>query len=422
MAQRVKIVAACRSDDLKYRASSNIYQDIFYSLPALLCKLTPVTMARNLVAVPVRGGTVNAAIDRLDRSAGTPAMPFLAADVGGTYARVGLMQVARGTARTVEMLAYRKLACAQFPGLAELLQSFADDYTQTTVRHCVLACAGHVDGGQVLNDNSPWPIDLARLREAMALDDVAVLNDLEALAYAIDHRADRDARLLCGPGTSADGPILVIGPGTGLGAAVRLPASAGGRVLATEAGQMDYAPHAMRERELLAQVAPRGGYVAYEHLVSGPGLLTTYGALCALRGEAPGLATPEAVTAAAAACTDTRAVEAVEIFCASLGSFAGSLAMTFMTTGGVYLAGGFLHAMFALLQRSAFEERFLHGRSVRALLSRVPVWVTEHGHKGVLGAAQWYLRRGVSADTRCEPGVDRPHAGHPSKGNPVQAP
>ena len=117
-------------------------------------------------------------------------------------------------------------------------------------------------------------------------------------------------------------------------------------------------------------------------------------------GEGQRLASPEAITAAAAACSDAQAVEAVEIFCAALGSFAGSLAMTFMATGGVYLAGGFLYSMFALLERSAFEQRFLHGRSVRALLSQVPVRVTEHGRNGVLGAARWYIRRGVAGDTK----------------------
>lgn len=348
---------------------------------------------------------MNAAVDHLDRPASVLAMPFLAADVGGTYARVGLMQASQSKGREVDVLAYRKLACAQFSGLAELLQSFVQENVQTTVRHCVLACAGHVTGEEVLNDNSPWPIHPAQLRQAMALDDVAVLNDLEALAYAIHTRPDSSARLLCGPDTQVDGPILVIAPGTGLGAAVRLPASAGGRVLATEAGQMDYAPNSMREREVLAWLAPQGGYMAYERVVSGPGLLILYSALCGLRGETPSLDTPEGITAAAAACVDARAVEAVEIFFASLGSFAGSLAMTFMTTGGVYLAGGFLHSMLALLERSAFEERFLHGRSVRAFLSRVPVRVTEHGRKGVLGAARWYLTRGESMGT--DPRVPR---------------
>jgi glucokinase len=71
--------------------------------------------------------------------------------------------------------------------------------------------------------------------------------------------------------------------------------------------------------------------------------------------------------------------------------------MAFMASGGVYLVGGFLHSIFALLERSAFVERFLHGRSVRPFLSRVPVRVMEHGRHGVLGAANWYLRRAASA-------------------------
>jgi len=71
--------------------------------------------------------------------------------------------------------------------------------------------------------------------------------------------------------------------------------------------------------------------------------------------------------------------------------------MAFMPTGGIYLGGGFLHSIFALLERSAFVERFLHGRSVRSFLSRVPVRVMEHGRHAVLGAASWYLRRAVIA-------------------------
>jgi glucokinase len=339
---------------------------------------------------------VNAESHR-EQSAVVSALPFLAADVGGTFARVALVQASHEEPHEVEVVDYREFVCAQFQGLAELLRAFIDGHAQTTVRHCVLACAGYLKGDEVLNDNSAWPIHPARLRHAMGFDEVAVLNDLEALGHVVDSRRDVGSRLLCGPDIGVDGPILVIGPGTGLGAAVRLPATAGGGVLATEAGQMDYAPNSVREREVLAQLAPRGGYLAYERIVSGPGLLAVYEALCALRGEAPTLATSEAVTAAAAACSDAQATEAAEIFCASLGSFAGSLAMTFMTTGGVYLAGGFLHSMFTLLEHSAFEERFLHGCSVRTLLSRVPVWVVEHGRKSVLGAAKWYLRRGGSS-------------------------
>lgn len=334
--------------------------------------------------------------DHFDLQAGVSSQPFLAADVGGTHARVALMRATHGRDDSPEMLAYRKFACADFPGLPELLRAFVDRDVRSPVRHCVLACAGQVMDDEVLQDNLAWPIRLPHLRSALAFDDVAVLNDFEALGYALDGSLANNGRLLCGPDASVQGPVVVIGPGTGLGAAVRLPEPGDGRVLTTEAGQMDFAPNTLREREILACLAPAGGYVAYERVVSGPGLLTLYMVLCRLNGTTPRYATPEAVTEAALTSADAQAIEAVEIFCEALGSFAGSLAMAFMASGGVYLAGGFLYSMFALLERSAFAERFLHDRSVRAFLARIPVRVMEHGRHGVFGAARWYLRHGVS--------------------------
>lgn len=331
---------------------------------------------------------------------GASARTFLAADVGGTHARVALVRSSRSSGAGFELTRYRSVACADYPGLAEVLQSFVSDEVRHPVRHCVLACAGQVVGSEVLNDNLPWPIDPRQVRSALGLDDLAVLNDFEALGHALGDLDPQYGRLLCGPGICAAGAQLVIGPGTGLGAAVRLGGAAPGCVLASEAGQVDFAPNTVREREILACLAPGGGYVPYERIVSGPGLLTLYTTICQLRGRAARFATPEAVTAAAVAANDVEAIEAACIFCAALGSFAGSLAMTFMAAGGVYLAGGFLYSMFDLLEHSDFTERFLHGRSARAFLSGVPVRVIEHGRHGVLGAAAWYLQRGeVSAQT-----------------------
>ncbi len=349
-----------------------------------------------------------AAMDHPELHESVATRPFLAADVGGTHARVALMRVSPHADRAPDVLAYRKFACKEFASLSELLKAFLAHDARIPVRHCVLACAGQVMGDEILHDNIAWPIRLSQLRNALGFDEVAALNDFEAFAYALDDPSVRAGRLLCGPDIREAGPILVIGPGTGLGAAVRLTGFTGSAVLTTEAGQMDFAPNALREREVLARIAPEGGYVAYERITSGPGLLILYTTLCGLRGIAPRLATPEAVTAAALAGDDAQAIEAVEIFCATLGSFTGGLAMAFMPTGGVYLGGGFLHSIFALLERSAFVERFLHGRSVRSFLSRVPVRVMEHGRHAVLGAAHWYLRRAFVANGASECSARRP--------------
>ncbi|HEY4092326.1 MAG TPA: glucokinase [Luteibacter sp.] len=319
-------------------------------------------------------------------------MLFLAGDIGGTNGHVALVRVADDLVGDIETLAYRVFPCAAFPSLADLLKTFIDAEVRAPVSHCVLACAGQVMGDEVAHDNLPWPVQVDALRAALGLADVTVLNDFEALAYAIEGPLAASGRHLCGPPTRGHGPSLVVGPGTGLGAAVYVPNAAGGTVLTTEAGQMDFAPHSLRDRDVLAYLAPGGGYVPVEQIVSGPGLLTAYEALCALDGEVATLSTPKAVTAAAASQSDKHAVEAVALFCAALGSFTGNLAMSYMPTGGIFLAGGFLSSIFDLLKHSAFEERFLHGRSVRAMLAEVPVWVTEHGCHGVQGAARWYMR------------------------------
>lgn len=339
---------------------------------------------------------MDVAVNPFGGRAGVPEPPFLAADIGGTHARIALVEPSPDADCGIEVLDSCKFACADFPGVVELLLAFTGRGASVPVRRCVLACAGQAMDGEVLSDNLAWPINLARVRAALDLDDVAILNDFEALGHALGGIPARTGRLLCGPDGLASGAALVIGPGTGLGAAVRIPGAADGGVLTTEAGQMDFAPHTLREREILACLVPDGGYLPYERVVSGPGLLALYTTLCTMLGAPPRCTTPEAVTHAATTHADAQAVEAVEIFCGALGSFAGGLAMAFMASGGVYLAGGFLHAMFELLGKSGFEQRFLHGRSVRAFLSRIPVRVMEHGRYGVLGAASWYVRHAGS--------------------------
>lgn len=327
--------------------------------------------------------------------------PFVAADVGGTHARVALVRAAGNGAPGFEVLAYRKFACADYGGLPELLTAFVERDATLPVERCVIACAGQVIGDAVVNDNLAWRVSPSQLRNALAFTDVALLNDFEALGYALDDVRDAGSLLLCGPDTYGDGPAVIVGPGTGLGAAVRLPGHVGARVLATECGQMDFAPCTAREREVLAQLAPSDGYVPYERVLSGPGLLTLYRTLAALSGRSGPLATPEAITAAACAGSDADAIETVGMFCAVLGSFVGNVALAFMADGGVYLAGGVLPQIRKPLQQSRFVQRFLNKAGMRQFLLRVPVRLIEHGRFGVLGAAHWYFDRFLRGPVRC---------------------
>ena len=320
--------------------------------------------------------------------------PLLAADVGGTHVRLGLVRAGdKSAAQPLEVLAYETRACGDYPGLGEAIADFLSKLGEGRIDAGVVASAGYqVDGGRLISANLPWPVDLAELRARLGLRDLRLVNDFQALAHAVPwFEASRVSQLSGPAGGTADGPVLALGPGTGFGCAVWIPSSAGPVVLATEAGQAALAAGTELEIAVLRELLRTRSHVAIEHLLSGPGLLNLYVALCALHGEAPRCARPQDVSDAALAAADARAHEALSTFCALLGSTAADLALACGAQGGVYLAGGILPGIAGFLAQSRFAERFLDKGLMREALERIPVRLVEHGRLGVLGAAAWYL-------------------------------
>jgi glucokinase len=329
---------------------------------------------------------------------------LLAADVGGTHARIGLVAFEERHGKpgslAPEVVAYRVYQCDEYAGLDAIVHEFCNEHA-VKPRQFALACAGYLHEGSVINSNLKWSIVPAQLERALSLDKVRVLNDFEALAHATAHLDESGAMPLHvpRPGVNAvNGPVVVVGPGTGLGVAVRLP---GARpvVLATEAGHSQLAARVGREQQVLAEWVPADTHVPYDHVLSGPGLMRLYQVLCRLEGEPVVYREPAAIVAAACADEDARAVETLHLFCGWLGSFTGDLAMLYSATGGIYLAGGFLSHMFAFLQRSSFVRRFLDKGVMSPFLQTVPVHVVDHAQLGVIGAASWLMERQMQSAT-----------------------
>jgi glucokinase len=319
---------------------------------------------------------------------------LLAADIGGTHARIGLVRAKSGSA-PLEVLAYRKYVCAEWPSLPAILEDFLKCEARQPVRHCAIAIAGYPVDDRVINENLAWPVSGHELRQALQFSDVALVNDFAALAHALRNIDISEGVALTRPGNpSASGARVVIGPGTGLGAAVLVPHTPRPLVLATEAGQVALAPRTALEREILGVLATGDRHVPVELALSGPGIVNLYNAVAILRGVAPTLTSPAAITDAAISGNAPIARIALEVFCGLLGSYVGDLAMLFNAGGGVFLAGGVLPHMQDFLLRSTFVERFLDKGGMRTVLERVPVRLLEHGRLGVLGAAGWYVDRG----------------------------
>ena len=305
---------------------------------------------------------------------------IIVADVGGTYARLGWIDADGDN----EIHDYRRYACAEHPDLASILHDYA---AGTPCHGAVVAIAGVLEGDRLINSNLPWAVSVEQTRAGAGLAWVQLINDFEAVANAVPTLApDTLAPLTSLKATGTSSPALVIGPGTGLGAAVWIEGQPP-RVLPTEVGQASLAAGNALELDIVRRLLRDRPYLHNEHVLSGPGLMNLYRCLCELRGATPVHADAGALVAAAE--SDALARETLETFCGWLGSVVGDLAIIFGARV-VYLAGGVTAHIPQFLHDGRFLQRYLNKGVMTEQLERVPVWRVEHGQLGLLGAVAWY--------------------------------
>jgi glucokinase len=315
----------------------------------------------------------------------------IAADVGGTFARLAWVTLNPGEAPVVRD--FRKFACSEYPSLASILREFSTGTAAGSAAHnssnAVVAIAGLLEGDHLLNTNLPWQVSVAGTLAESGLSHLRLINDFQAMAHAIPHADPQKMNRLAGSGDPLVGwPALILGPGTGLGAALRL----GGEhaaVLPSEIGHSALAAGNELELDVLRLLVRRYGHVDNERVLSGPGLVNLYHCLCELRGASPRWGMPQQLIEAAQSGQDPIAEESLHVFSEWLGSLVGDFAIAFGAKA-VYLSGGITSHIAEFLHDGRFQQRYLCKGALSDALRQVPVWRVDHGQLGVIGAAAWY--------------------------------
>ncbi len=309
----------------------------------------------------------------------------LVADIGGTNARFALCDPA---AAVPVLQVPRALPAAEFASLEHAVEHYLADVGVRPAR-AAFALACPVGGDEIRLTNRAWSFNRHGLRAALGLGELRLLNDFEAIARAVPVLGAAGCVSLDGRAHPIDaGPVSVIGPGTGFGAALLVGGAAEGwRVVATEGGHVAFAPLDEEERRLADWIVARHGRASWERLLSGSGLATIDAVLRGGGGAgAAPLRDPADVVAAALDGHDIAARNALARFCAILGSVAGDVALVHGARA-VVVAGGIVPRFLPFLRASAFRERFLDKGRFAAWLEPVPVHVVVHPHPGLLGAA-----------------------------------
>ncbi|MGH3951130.1 MAG: glucokinase [Pseudonocardiaceae bacterium] len=226
----------------------------------------------------------------------SPEQPWLVADIGGTNARFGLVTEPGGEPHRMKIL-----RCGYHPDLVSAIESYVDYLADSPRPHAAcVAVAGPVDGDRFRLTNAEWDFSVAESRRRLGFARLDLINDFTALALALPHLPAQALRPIGALARVPGKPIAVIGPGT---------------------------------------------RVSAEYLLSGPGLARLHQGLSIVHGVDAQPLAPEQVGERGRHGTDPVCAEALQMFCALLGAFAGNVALTFGARGGVVLGGGILSAI-----------------------------------------------------------------------------
>lgn len=316
-------------------------------------------------------------------------MIVLAGDVGGTRARLALVEVEGGRPRLLRDDTWES---ARHAGPAPLVRRFLEEGPVRPDR-LRLAVAGPVEDGRVRLTNLGWTLDERELAEATGIADARLLNDFEAVARSLAVLGPDQLATLQAGKPADDAPRAVLGAGTGLGQAFLLP---GPRVVPSEAAHADFAPADPLQDALLEHLRARHGHVSWERVLSGPGLQAVHGFLRE-RDRGPGdggsrdpggdAPPPEEISRRALEDADPLCGRVLDLFVRVYGAQAGNMALTVRAAAGVYLAGGIAPDMLPRLREGSFLEAFRDKGRFRPFLERVPVHVITDTRAGLLGAA-----------------------------------
>ncbi|MBV2263422.1 MAG: glucokinase [Thauera sp.] len=308
--------------------------------------------------------------------------PRLVADIGGTNARFALIEAPDAAPTRL-----RTLRCAEHAGPEAALRAWLEDTGTAVPDFAAFGIATPIDGDAVAMTNHPWRFSVGALRAALGLRRLTVVNDFTALALSLPALGDGDLLSVGGGEPRAGAARALIGAGTGLGVSGLLPAPGGWVPLQGEGGHVTLPATNAREAAVVAWLGARHGHVSAERVLSGPGLVSLHEALRALDGLPHVERTPAEITEQALAGGCHHCVEALELFCALLGTVAGDLVLTLGARGGLYIGGGIVPRLGDFFLRSAFRVRFVAKGRFRAWLEQVPSWVIVAPHAALTGAS-----------------------------------
>ena len=324
-------------------------------------------------------------------------MLILAGDIGGTKT---LLQIADFNNGAKTIIFEHRYVSADYTDLTDMVSEFLttviEEKGSVALHGACFGIAGPVTGRQGWVTNLSWELDADKMESILGIPRVRLINDFAAVGYGLEALGDDDIVELQAGKPARHAPCALIGAGTGLGQGILNWQDDHYEVMPSEGGHCDFAPVDDEQIELLRYLINRFGHVSYERVCCGRGLVNIYEFL---RDRNPSAESETMKTAMASGDpaaavsiagleqSDEMATQALHIFAKIYGQQAGNLALTCMSGGGVYIAGGIAPKIIDKLKDGTLISAFNAKGRMSKLTEVMPVRVVVNANVGLMGAA-----------------------------------
>lgn len=303
-------------------------------------------------------------------------------DIGGTNARFAL--VAPGKS---ELMSIKTLQCTKFETVQEAIKSYLSSINDAEIVSACIASAGttHLDVFKPANND--WVINKSNV--SSALNDIQVnwINDFSAQALATTTLKSNDVIVINKGAVQPERVRLVIGPGTGLGTCGLINSSNGWVPLPAQGGHSDFAPNSSLEIEIWTLLQKQFGHVAVERILSGPGIVNLYKALCQINEKEVLFNSPSEITSAAIKVNpDSISKETLHLFCRIFGSVTGTIALSTGCLGGIYITSDLVRNFLDFFIDSDFLKSFEDKGRLKYYMTDIPIFISKKENMGLIGS------------------------------------
>jgi len=317
---------------------------------------------------------------------------ILAGDVGGTKCNLALFAEKNGKLHVVFRQRFASKDFARFDLIIkEFTRQAAPHLTDEKVRAAGFGVAGPVINNRIHATNLPWVIEADSLSKELGVNTIALMNDLGATGHSLEHLAPEDFVVLNQGNPVQGASRALLAAGTGLGQSILFWDGRRYRVVPSEGGHSDFAPHTDQQIELLKFMRTRYPQVSWELILSGRGFRTIHEFLSS-SVKHPIFEDPDAdpapfITKTGLSKECPVCAQTLDLWTAIYGAEAGNLALKVLALGGVYVAGGIAVKILPKIQDGTFFNSFRDKWHFGEMLSNVPVSVVLNESAPLIGAA-----------------------------------